>query len=568
MFQHIRRHQKWLWILISGAVIISFVIFFTPDANLTLTGRGGGPGSYGYINGRPIALKEMQSAYREAQLRYLFTYGNWPGLDNFGREMGFEVDREAENRVFLNEKIEELGIQVSEQEVADWIAEAFSDRQTKTFRREAYDQFVRTRLAERGMKEEDFQRFVRTEVAVAHLIGVAGMTGRLVPPREAEAQYLREHEQIKASVALFNLTNYLSSVNLDPAALQQYYTNRMSLYRIPEQVAVTFVKFAASNHLAEADQQIAKATNYAQMVDAEYLQRGPSSFKDFAGNVLAPEAAKEQIRSEHRQETALIAARRKAAEFVEKVLSQFEADPTKTNLLEELAPEHGLVAVTTAPFTQRDGPREMTTLAAFATTAFKLTPEEPYSNPIPDEEAVYAISLKQRLPSANPPWESVQARVTEEYRRSQAMEAARAACRAALGTITNGLTAGQKFEELCTAAGVTPVDLPAFSLSTRSLPEAEAQRVSLPELKNAAGALAPGRVSEPVNTRDGAMFVFLQARTPAEAATMKAELPAYLKTMQDNRQFEAFNEWFRREKELARMTGLPTQQAKNREPAE
>jgi hypothetical protein len=568
MFQHIRRHQKWLWIVISAAVIISFVVYFTPDANIGRGGRGGGDANYGSINGRSIKQKELLAAYREAQLRYLFSYGNWPGNDEFGREMGFDVEREAENRLFLAEKIRELNIQVSEQEVADYIADAFSDRQTKAFRQDAYDQFVKTRLAERGMGEEDLTRFIRTEVAVGHLISVAGLSGTMLPPREAEAQYRRENEQLTASVLTFSQSNYVAGVNLDPLALQVFYTNRMSIYRVPERVAVSYVKFDATNFLAEADAQIAKITNYNQVVDMEYQKRGVDSFKDAAGKVLEAEAAKVQIRSEHRMETALVAARRKAGSFVEEIQTAFEANPSKTNLLEELALSRGMIVASTAPFTQRDGPREMRTLARFSEIAFKLSAEEPYSTPIPDEECIYVIGIKERLPSMNPPFDTVKDRVTDEYRRGQALEAARNAAKAFAATLTNGLAAGRKFEELCAEAKLTPINLPAFSLATRTLPEAETNRVSLSDLKNAASALAPGRASGAVGVRDGSMVVYLHSRAPVEDAKVQLELPIYQKTLREGRHYEAFQEWFRKEKELARMTGLPSQQANRKEAAE
>ena len=45
MFAHIRRHQKWLWLFISAAVIISFVWYFNPNqqmgAGSVLTDDGG-----------------------------------------------------------------------------------------------------------------------------------------------------------------------------------------------------------------------------------------------------------------------------------------------------------------------------------------------------------------------------------------------------------------------------------------------------------------------------------------------------------------------------------------------
>lgn len=563
MFHHIRRHQKWLWIVISAAVIISFVVYFTPDAKLGM-GRRGGPSNWGSINGRAVTQKEIQGAYHEAQLRHLFSYGNWPGSDEFSSQMGFNVELETENRLFLAEKIRELNIEVSEAEVGDYIKEVFADRQTKAFRMDAYEQFVKMRLPEKGMREEDLLRFIRNEVATGHLISVAGLSGSLVAPREAEAQYRRENEQMTASVVSFNASNYLASITLDPLALQVFYTNRMSLYRVPERVAVSYVKFDATNSFAEADAQIAKITNYTQVVDMEYQKRGVESFKDAAGKVLDAEAAKAQIRSEHRMEAAMIEARKKAAAFVEQVQDAFAASPTNTTLLETLAPTKGLTVSLTAPFTQRDGPREMRTMTRFSEIAFGLNAEEPYSSPVPDEETVYALSLKQRLPSMNPPFDSLKERVTEEYRRGQALESARNAAKSLSTTLTNGLAAGKKFEELCAEAQVVPLALPAFSLNARVLPEAETNRVSLSDLKNAASALVPGRASAPITTREGAMVVYLQSRAPVDEAKLKTEVSAYAKTLRDRRLYEAFQEWFRKEKELARITGLPLEKSNRR----
>lgn len=562
MFQHIRRHQKWLWIVISGAVIASFVIYFTPDAKVGMGSRGGSV-DYGRINGRPVTQKDLMTAYTEARLRYLFAYGNWPGNDEFGRQMGFDLNTEAENRLFLAEKIRELGIQVSDQEVGDWIAEMFSDRQTKTFKREAYEQFVQARLGEQNIKESTFQDFVRHEIAVGHLIFVAGMSGHLVPPREAEARYRRDHEQMTASVLTFSISNYLAGVTLDQTALMTFYTNRMAEYRLPERVAVNYVRFDATNFFGEVDQQFAKITNYVQMVESEYAKRGADSFKDAAGKVLDAEAAKAQIRQEHRMEAALVAARRKASTFVEELLNDFENGPTKgkTDLLELKAAAKGMAVAATAPFSQREGPREMRTMATFGQVAFKLNAEEPYSNPVPDEETVYVLSLKQRLPSENPPFDTVRDRVTESFRRNQALEAARSASRTLQSTLSTGLAGGRKFEDLCAEAKVSAVKVPGFSLATTSLP-AENQRIPLMELKNIASALAPGKLSESVTTRDGAMLVYLHERLPADESKMKAELPAFLKTLREGRNYEAFNEWFRKEKELAHLIGLPTQRAR------
>src|SRR5436305_1256835 len=111
MFANIRRHQKWLWYVISAAVIISFTWYLNPSNRQQ---RGGGGGLFqqnvGTINGHPITRNEYFNAQRDANLKYLFTFGSWYGSDEFSRQNEGFIERETRQRIFLREKARELGI--------------------------------------------------------------------------------------------------------------------------------------------------------------------------------------------------------------------------------------------------------------------------------------------------------------------------------------------------------------------------------------------------------------------------------------------------------------------------
>ena len=175
MFQSIRRHQKWLWAVITTVVIISFVVFFSPNRG---SGRAGMhlQSVVGTLDGQDVTREEYVRAYRESTLRFLFSYGQWPRSNE---QQNTVVERETRNRLVLLNKINELNITVSERAVADWITEsaAFRDRDTKTFRKELYDQFVNDNLPREGLSKADFERFVRNEVAIQHLVAVFGGVG-------------------------------------------------------------------------------------------------------------------------------------------------------------------------------------------------------------------------------------------------------------------------------------------------------------------------------------------------------------------------------------------------------
>jgi hypothetical protein len=106
----------------------------------------------------------------------------------------------------------------------------------------------------------------------------------------------------------------------------------------------------------------------------------------------------------------------------------------------------GLTVEVTQPFSQDEGPKEFEMGAEFVNAAFKLSAAEPFvGEPVLGYEEAYVVGLKARLPSENPPYESVRERVTEDYRFLEAMRAARKAGEEFHATLTNGMTAGKGF---------------------------------------------------------------------------------------------------------------------------
>ena len=550
MFDSIRRHQKWLWAVITTLTIISFVAFFSPRSQSGSSRTGGllGVDQVGKIAGRGISRDEYIDAYREAELRYLFSTGDWPRNDEMTRQLGI-MERETRNRLLLVEKLREMKVEVTEKAVAEWIAEAFRDRQRQVFQKEAYDQFVKTRLAEHGLTAGDFERFVRHEVGVQHLISLAGLTGNLVNPQEAEMLYRRENEQADTEAIFLSTSNFLSKVTIDPAGLATYYTNHQAEYRVPERARVLYVKFEMTNFLAEAEQKMAQNTNLNQYVDAVYAQRGTNAFLDPNNQPMTPDAAKAKIKDESRRQFALVEARKKAIDFANKLMEM----PPGTNNLANLAAAEGHLTRVTEPFEEFGGPVGLNVPETFAKAAFQLNPQTPfYEQPIVGEDGVYIIGLNQRIPSELPSLDSVRERVSESYRRSRAGEMVQAAGDALSKAVTDGLAQGQTLQA---AAGTNAVwiDLPPFSQKTTALPEIQG-RGDLATLKNAAFALGAGKASAFAPTRDGGFIVRLQAKVPATDAKVKSELAEFTADLRRTRQYEAFSDWLRKETELAHIT--------------
>ena len=538
MFGTIRKHQTWLWAVIIFATIVSFVIFFTPTSGKG--GRGVPEGSFGSLDGRPITRQMYLKCYSEVMLGFLMRYGTWPDGSE-AKKFGVSLKNETYSRLALIHEFDSMGIKVEESAVAQWINDRLSDPKQPGSGKLVYERLVSLELPKRGLYEADFQRYARHEVALMHLAAVAGTLGKLVPPREALTAFKQERESVDASAALFSTSNYLASVKIDPAALAQFFTNRMSVYRTPERMQVNYVRFASSNFTAQADELLAKNTNLTAIIDQEYGQRGANFYTDRNGQTMTPEAAKAKIRAEKTTIVALSLARKQAAAFASKVL-----DVKNANLetLGTMAAASNFVVQASEPFSMDQALRVFRAARDPEKVLAQLNPTAPLAEQlIVGEDSVWVVGLKEKYPSEVPALDNVRQRVVEDFRLDQARQASRQAGTNFAAKVTAGLAQGKAFEAICSEAGVVPLNIPKFSNNTRTVPEMD-KRLDLFQVRASASRLQPGKASEFIMSRDGGFVLFLKARQPVGEDEVKKEFPGYLAQLRQSRSYEVFDEWF------------------------
>lgn len=558
MFASIRRHQKWLMIVIVVLVIGSFVYYLGPTTGGRSRGRGGygGADHMGSINGRPLTHEEFMQAYQEVRLEARMFSGRWPEEDPSTRQL-FNPDARVQQRLVLLEKTRDLNIEVDDKAVATWIATFFRDPRSGAFRPDNYQEFTKRVLAPQGVTEGDLQRYIRRQVAIDHLRRIGEMSGSLVTRGDAEAEFRRQNEQMTAQVVSFNSSNYLSNAAVPETALTQFYTNNLSRYRTPDRLQVSYVRYDATNFQAQADQFLAMQTNLMTALQMEYQRRGPDTFKDSAGNLLSQEAAIAKIKSEERNKLCLIEANKQATTFSQQLFELYDKQPAQTNNLERVAAALGIQASVSEPFSRSEAPLGLKVPEEFADVAFSLTAEQPMSaKPIIGDDAVFVIALRRMLPSEYPPLAQIRDRVLADYRKREALDAARRAGEVFYGAVTNGLAQHKTFEVICAEAKVQPAVLPTFSLSTRSL-QGWDMRVDLSLIKDTVSTLTPGGVSDFVSTSEGGMVVQLMSKQPADDALVKAGLPDFTAQVRARMERQALNEWFRQLEKSTTLSGLP-----------
>ena len=533
MIGSIRKHSAWLWWIIAGLTIFSFVFFMGQGG---MRGGGGGRGSgYGTIYGKPVTAEAFTAAQREFYIYYWLHTGEFPDKSpNFNRT---DAERETYVRLMLTEKAKSLGIHVNEQALADGAQDLLRSI-GRNGQAVPMSQFLERVLQPEGLTAVDFEGFVRDDLTIQQLIQVLGLPGVFVPPQEAGKLYDREHQEVSAQAVFFSASNYLAQVTVTPAAVAQFYTNTMAVYREPDRVQVNYIAYDLTNYFAAAAAKLG-TTNINNQAEAYYAQHGLESVPD----AKTPEEAKAKIRELIVRQSAAVAATEQAKQFVTEL---FAMDPVNPENLVTLARQKGLALRTTAPFDAADGPIEFSASAEFSKTAFKLNADSPFSKPIPGLDAVYVIGLARQLPSAIQPLDQIHARVVQDFQNREAAVKAQIAGTNFYYTAAVQIATGKTFAQAAIAASQSPLVLTPFSLSSTEVPEA-GDRAELRLLKQAAFTTQPGHLSNFFPTADGGFVLFVQSLLPVDEAKKNSELPQFISQVRRGRENEAFNLWLQTE---------------------
>jgi hypothetical protein len=264
----------------------------------------------------------------------------WPDKDDTTA-----LERDAVFRVFLKQKMKELDIDIGDEALGRSVREKLGNYPLA--------EFEQAHLAPNRLTLQDFERYMRTQAAIDQLVNTAGLTAKLLNPKEAEIIYRKENQQAFTEVALFSASNHIDKVAASPGEVGRFFTNRMALYRVPERARIAYVEFPATNYFAEADKVIGGITNLDAQVEEFYYKQGTNTFKGTNGAILPMAEAKQQIKDTLRKQNGLMEARRRASQFGTTLMDQPQPDTLAT--FEKFAAAQGQQVKVTEPFDQRAG---------------------------------------------------------------------------------------------------------------------------------------------------------------------------------------------------------------------
>jgi peptidyl-prolyl cis-trans isomerase D len=229
-----RRHRRWLfgflWVVIAAFIILYIPAFQGADA--------GSPGeALAKVGGIPITVGEFRRAYLQQRQRLEQLYQGRLDADAI-RAMGLEeqvFSGLVEERLVALEA-RRLGLTVDDATLARETAARFQENG-----RYIGSDELRRRLELQGRTVEEFEQYLRDSLLRERLERIV-TDGVGVTPSEAEREFRRRTEQVKAEYALVEAAPFRAAAAVsDEEAAARFGADREA-YRIPEQRSVQYLQ--------------------------------------------------------------------------------------------------------------------------------------------------------------------------------------------------------------------------------------------------------------------------------------------------------------------------------------
>jgi len=390
---------------------------------------------------------------------------------------------------------------------------------------EAYEQFIR-RLNGLGVSEAEFEAVMRDSVTLAQLESLVEAAAK-VTPQEVELAYAPLHEKLAIDLVEFHAASNAAPVAVTDDEARAFFEKNKETFRIPKQVRVRWVFFS----VAEAK----KSVTVADTDIADFYERNKAQYTD-TNNVAKPlDAVKEEIRDTLLKNRADRRAQDRATELTVKLVQ--EPNAPKPDFL-KLCSEFGVAPQETEFFSLSDKVAGIEAGPQFNMAAFALTPEVPFSDPVPGKDGYYVLEYLAAKPSEIPSFEQAKEKVIDELKHEKTYEATIKQGRDALAQVKKLMADGKTFDQACAELKLSIESPPPFALSD--------EKSTLPErsqIQPAALGMTTNTVSECLPTEDGGLFFYLKERKPPDPAEFeKAKADFTQQVLQRQRQ-AVFSSW-------------------------
>src|SRR5437868_4877725 len=567
MMKALRRHKDWLMIVIA-LLTIPFIFYFVkmPD-----TGRG--PGDLGQIYGRQLSQIEIDANARLGGLAQALGMSDFwetlslrqPGNGGYGT---FAVDL-----IILRHEAERLGLRPSGAEIADVVRKLPVFQGESGFDITKFSDFVRNGLGPMGLGEEHIEQLARDEICLNEIKELLG-AGVTISKDELDENFRRGYDKFFVSVIRFRSADFENDITIKDEDVQKHYDAHKSELKTDEKRKVEFVHLGLTEEPAEYSDlpgplsQPAYSSTFTNQFIQSLIAATPFSF---GSDMTAQRRGEQKTLTGPERIVALQKLADRATDFTQALLE-------KDAGFRQAAEKFQLSVHETGEFTAAAPDPKLKADPQLSAAAFKLSVEEPNSDPVQVADGYYILHLVGVTETRPLTMEEAKPKIVDAIKKSRTREL----------ISTKGAEVANQLREAAKSspasdlqaaiqkAGVKAEKLPPFSLfeeettkpqdnETNQSKEPKSEQVSqgkepknepasqsnepkneppdLPMIKQAVAFLNAGEISDFVPSAENGFIAILEKRELSDDPNAGEKKAAFEKKLLDNKQRIVLYEW-------------------------
>lgn len=525
--QMFERHGRKTFAVITGIIIVTFVLYFSPGFDFFgLLSHKSKVSSI--LEGTNISRDEINKQTDYVVLQSMLKF---PGLSMENSDYRQYAYSQALQNIFLLRAAAKKGINVDDKAVADAQRDVQAFKKDGKFSMAEYERFVKEKLEPYGLSKQDLDNAVRNELILKKLeeeIKSAVVT----TPSEIRTAYDVAKEIIKVKSFVFDKKDYLNEVTVDDESLQTFFNTKKDDYKIAPKSKAHVFKFDYANFEEEAKKSITDDEVQSHYDKTKYRYR--------ENNEVQPlDKVREKVVKDLAEKKAKDMAMDKAHAFAKEAYDNFEKlsdNSAALAAIKKLADEQGIYHADTNLFGSDE-----TTIENFGgeptlvKEISKLYLDSPVSDAVKGFKSAFVAFLLERVDERPAELSEVKSKVEEDFKNEKAALRAREKAREAALSITKALADGKTFEEA--SKDIKNEDIKEFTADS----SAPGRNGSL--IADLARKTNKGAISEVNDLPDGALFVFVENKSVPTEDDFKKDEATFSKQYKDEKENAAYQEY-------------------------
>jgi len=401
------------------------------------------------------------------------------------------------NLLVLRHEAARLGIRPGYAEIAEVVRTLPAFQSDSGFDMKKFTDFAQNALAPMGLAEEHIEQLVRDQLSLNQIkrLLAAGVT---VPKGELDENFQRGHDTLFVTVVRFQSSDFGKDIKVNDEDAQKHFDAHKAELKSDEKRKVEFVS------LALTDEE--KKLTGKERIDA--LQKLSDRATDFTQALLEKGANFKQA----------------AAKF------QFPVRET-------------------GEFTKAEPDPQLKVDAQLGAAAFKLSMQEPNSDPIQVADGFYILHLAGITEARPLTLEEAKSKIVDTIKKSKARELMSTKGAEVVQQLRETKQSGQPLEAAIQKTGGKAEKISPFSIIEEEKPESKDKEpkknepADLPAIKQAVAFLNAGEVSDFLPAGENGFIAILEKREPLADASAAEKKAAFEKRLLDNKRRIVLMEW-------------------------